>query len=157
MNLALRLLLALAALITGLLALTQYLALVPPGTIPQDWIIKAGIATVLLMGAKNFVIAAGDVIDNGKLDGSFNIDNLKDDKLKDDARAKLSRLSLLVCLLVAGALLPACTSAERDAALSEAKASGKRVLSATAKAAEDAALAEVRRLTSAKQPVNVTP
>ncbi len=51
-----------------------------------------------------------------------------------------------LCLLT----VAACT-------LSEAKASGKRVLSATAKAAEDAALAEVRRLTSAKQPVNVTP
>jgi hypothetical protein len=58
-----------------------------------------------------------------------------------------------LCLLT----VAACTSAERDAALVEVKASGKRVLSTTAKAAEDAALAEVRRLTSAKQPVNVTP
>lgn len=69
---------------------------------------------------------------------------------------KGSALVTAACLLT----LPACTSADRDAVLTEAKASGARVLKASAKAAEDAALAEVRRFsnrTTAKQPVNVSP
>lgn len=64
-------------------------------------------------------------------------------------------LVALTCLL-----LPACTNAERDAVLDEVKVSGTRVLKAGAKAAEDAALAEVRGFvnrTAAKQPVNVQP
>lgn len=71
MNTLLRILFCIALLITGGLAALQYLALVPPGMIPQDWIIKAGIAATLLGGLKEGIVAIGDILDDGVRNGSF--------------------------------------------------------------------------------------
>lgn len=148
MNNALRILLCIIAGISGLAATAQYLAVVPPGTIPQEWINHAIAASLILLAVKEGIVAIGDILDDGVRNNSFNIDKLKD------------RVPLIVCGWLCLLVLPACTSADRDAVLTEAKASGARVLKAGAKAAEDAALQEVRgyvNRTAAKQPVHVTP
>jgi len=66
-----RILTCLALLITGALASLQYLTVLPPGTIPQDWIIKGAIAAVLLKGILEGITIVGDIADDGVRNGSF--------------------------------------------------------------------------------------
>ena len=85
-----RILTCLALLITGALASLQYLAVLPPGTIQQDWIIKGGIAIVILKGILEGITVIGDLADDGVRNGSF----------KPGFQDKLTRM--LVMLLFVG-------------------------------------------------------
>ena len=99
MNTFLRILFCIALLITGGLAALQYLALVPPGMIPQDWIIKAGIAAVILGGIKEGIIAIGDILDDGQRNNSFSIDKLKDAPPRSNAGPRVLAILLFIGLL----------------------------------------------------------
>lgn len=99
MNTLLRILFCIALLITGGLAALQYLALVPPGMIPQDWIIKAGIAATLLGGLKEGIVGIGDILDDGVRNNSFSIDKLKDAAPRSNAGPRMLAILLFVGLV----------------------------------------------------------
>jgi len=146
MNTTLRILLCLVAVITGVAASAQYLALVPPGTIPQAWINYALAASVLMLGIKEGIIAIGDILDDGKLNKSFNID-----KLRDQLPALVLCFALTMCI--------GCSALQQDAAKEELKVIGIQIAEAASKAAAEVALqtAEKKLIELEKSPVPENP
>lgn len=67
----LRLLTLVGAVITALLSASTYVDM-----LPVKYAAMAGGGTLLLMGLKDGIIAIGDILDNGKRDGSFRLDLL---------------------------------------------------------------------------------
>ncbi len=109
-----RILTALALIIGGLLAAVQYLALVPPGTIPADWIIKAGIVAALLKGALEGLTVIGDLADDGVRNGSFDIGKLQTKRPADDGTTTRVLCALLFVGII-GYMLTGCSSASQKA------------------------------------------
>jgi hypothetical protein len=163
MNNFLRILLCIVAGVSGLAACAQYLAVVPPGTIPQDWINHAIAASVLMLAIKEGVVVIGDILDDGVRNHSFNIEKLSAKETIQDRAAKSDSklLRLFLLMIFAGILtfmLAGCSSAARKEIGDELEASGRRVLKAGATATEAAVLEEIRRRVPApKQPVMVNP
>jgi len=144
-----RILTCLALLITGALASLQYLAVLPPGTIHQDWIIKAGIAAVLLKGFLEGITVIGDIADDGIRNGSF----------KPGFTEKVTRL--LVMLLFVGMvsfMLASCaTSASGEKTFLGITQAGWVQGGKAAVISAAPVLLQERARTGAKQPQNVQP
>lgn len=157
MNTLLRILFCIALLITGGLAAAQYLALVPPGMIPQDWIIKAGIAATLLGGLKEGIVAIGDILDDGVRNNSFSLDKLKDAAPRSNAGPRMLAILLFVGLV--SFMLASCAGDKfmgltgdqwGNVAMNTGKELGKQLPGAAMQAYTSERLKPV---TSAKQPV----
>ena len=144
-----RILTCLALLITGALASLQYLAVLPPGTIDQNWIIKAGIAAVLLKGFLEGITVIGDIADDGIRNGSF----------KPGFTEKVTRL--LVMLLFVGMvsfMLASCaTSASGEKTFLGITQAGWVQGGKAAVISAAPVLLQERAKTAAKQPQNVQP
>lgn len=140
MNNFLRILLCIVAGVSGLAAAAQYLAVIPPGTIPEQWIKQAMAASLIMLAVKEGIIVIGDILDDGVRNNSFNID-----KLQEKRPAKGETTNVLIGLLFIGLLafmLAGCTGPQRQAARTRLEAAALRVVEATSKAAAAAALAE---------------
>ena len=155
MNTTLRILLAIVAVVTGLAAGAQYLALVPAGTIPQSWINHALAASVLMLGIKEAIIAIGDIVDDGVRNGSFNIDRVS----KGEATKRLGVLLIFLGLLGMMFMAVSCTTQQQDTAKQELKAIGIQIAEAASKAAAEVALqtAEKKLVELEKSPVPENP
>lgn len=97
MNTFLRILACLALVVSGLAAALDHVHIIPPGTLSPDLIKRMMIASVLLLGAKEGIVAIGDILDDGKRNGSFSIERLRD-------KAPLLLFGFLLLFL------PACTN-----------------------------------------------
>lgn len=163
MNNFLRILLCIVAGVSGLAACAQYLAVVPPGTIPDAWVKQAVAASLLMLAIKEGLIVILDYLDDGVRNNSFNIEKLSAKETIEQRAAKSDSklLRLFLLMIFAGILtfmLAGCSSTARKEIGDELEASGRRVLKAGATATEAAVLEEIRRRVPApKQPVNVTP
>lgn len=148
-----RILTCLALLITGALASLQYLTVLPPGTIPQDWIIKGAIAAVVLKGILEGLTIIGDIADDGVRNGSF----------KPGASHLTRLLTMLLFVGMVSFMLASCVGGKflgldsegwQNVALNGGKQLGKEAPGVFFRAYTQEA---ARPKTSAKQPVNVQP
>ncbi len=148
-----RILTCLALLITGALASLQYLTVLPPGTIPQDWIIKGAIAAVLLKGILEGITIVGDIADDGVRNGSF----------KPGASHLTRMLTMLLFVGMVSFMLASCVNDRflgldsqgwQKVMMNGGKQLGKEAPSAFLQAY---AAEQNRPKTSAKQPINVQP
>lgn len=78
MNTFLRILACIALVVSGLAAALDHVHVIPPGTLSPDLLKRMMIASVLLLGAKEGIVAIGDILDDGKRNGSFSIERLRD-------------------------------------------------------------------------------
>ena len=146
MNTFLRILACLALVVSGLAAALDHVHLIPPGTLSPDLLKRMMIASVLLLGAKEGIVAIGDILDDGKRNGSFSIE-----KLKDSGPRVLVALLCVLMVSCAGDKFMGLNSQQwGEVAMNTGKELGKQ-LPATAMQAYTSE--RLKPVTSAKQPV----
>lgn len=134
----LRILSAIGLIVTCLLGMAQMLAVLPPETIPQKYIIIGMLGSAGLSGLKDLIVGIGDILDDGIRNGSY-------------------KLPVAIIAFILGMACMGLTSCGTNAAGEKtfAGVTGSGWL----KAGETTAVVILneRAKTAAKQPVNVQP